>query len=462
MESIMTPFKAMKGLSSGPSSDDVSMDADDSHCSESSMLFSPPKAPRTSSRTRHAGVFASRLFGDEDEEEQLRDTSYLHKKSGVLKPLDLNLELSGEAAETNLSPRKPPSRDHQRKRHAEHHIGRDLSFDDADSPVDMHASPRISPQCYRSPSNYRGAHKSPLIRTLDGRTVQSKNPFSPMYVEEEANATMMKAAPLADSLTFPVSFEDEKKKDGVGRPLLLRHRLQKRDSLLDPATFRSESANYSSFTRDGYPEKKGQYSFTGSPIKETDFDHHNSHKVRRRTKGEDVAAAASHVEPSVPYKKVPQLQVDTKIDFYNRGFDEISPTDVFNFPMTAPSSPTDVPPTPSKPKHYRRRPKTRYTPVRNKQVAPHTPMLERRSRARSFDEDLEDSGPVVQQQQPQSRFYTDFDVIGELGKGSFGNVFKVLSRLDGCMYAIKVANRPAKGISDKDRMLKEVSLSMLE
>ena len=58
-----------------------------------------------------------------------------------------------------------------------------------------------------------------------------------------------------------------------------------------------------------------------------------------------------------------------------------------------------------------------------------------------------------------SRFKSDFDVIGELGKGSFGAVYKVLSRLDGCMYAVKTALRKVKGNADRDRMLKEVSLS---
>jgi serine/threonine protein kinase len=69
------------------------------------------------------------------------------------------------------------------------------------------------------------------------------------------------------------------------------------------------------------------------------------------------------------------------------------------------------------------------------------------------DDDLTDSDCV---QAPKSRFYSDFDVIGELGEGSFGKVYKVLSRLDGCMYAIKAAHRQAKGASDRDRMLKEV------
>jgi hypothetical protein len=74
----------------------------------------------------------------------------------------------------------------------------------------------------------------------------------------------------------------------------------------------------------------------------------------------------------------------------------------------------------------------------------------------SFDEDDEDDEWL----QNKSRFYSDFDVIGELGKGSFGTVFKVLSRLDGCMYAIKAAQRQAKGNADRDRMLKEVSTGL--
>jgi serine/threonine protein kinase len=72
------------------------------------------------------------------------------------------------------------------------------------------------------------------------------------------------------------------------------------------------------------------------------------------------------------------------------------------------------------------------------------------------DDRVSSSNGSAQQYIPQSRFYSDFDVIEELGSGSFGNVFKVLSRLDGCMYAIKVAHRQAKGMLDKERMMKEV------
>ena len=55
-----------------------------------------------------------------------------------------------------------------------------------------------------------------------------------------------------------------------------------------------------------------------------------------------------------------------------------------------------------------------------------------------------------------SRFDTDFEIMGTLGKGSFGTVYKCQSRLDSRLYAVKVAKRRAKGRADLDRMLKEV------
>lgn len=55
-----------------------------------------------------------------------------------------------------------------------------------------------------------------------------------------------------------------------------------------------------------------------------------------------------------------------------------------------------------------------------------------------------------------SRFSSDFEELSQLGTGSFGTVYECMSRLDGCMYAIKTAKRKAKGNADKSRMLKEV------
>lgn len=55
-----------------------------------------------------------------------------------------------------------------------------------------------------------------------------------------------------------------------------------------------------------------------------------------------------------------------------------------------------------------------------------------------------------------SRFLADFEVVGTLGNGSFGCVYKVRNRMDRRMYAIKAAKREARGLSDRDHMLQEV------
>jgi hypothetical protein len=65
------------------------------------------------------------------------------------------------------------------------------------------------------------------------------------------------------------------------------------------------------------------------------------------------------------------------------------------------------------------------------------------------------AGPV-QKSTSFSRFVADFEVVGTLGNGSFGCVYKVRNRMDRRMYAIKAAKREARGKSDRDRMLQEV------
>lgn len=62
----------------------------------------------------------------------------------------------------------------------------------------------------------------------------------------------------------------------------------------------------------------------------------------------------------------------------------------------------------------------------------------------------------VQKSTSFSRFVADFEVVGTLGNGSFGCVYKVRNRMDRRMYAIKAAKREARGESDRDRMLQEV------
>ena len=80
--------------------------------------------------------------------------------------------------------------------------------------------------------------------------------------------------------------------------------------------------------------------------------------------------------------------------------------------------------------------------------------VKRRSRFGDRDEDMEQNNT---QAPSAGRFETDFQIVGRpLGNGSFGTVYKCLSKVDGCTYAIKVANRRIKGVADRERMLKEV------
>ena len=653
-----------------------------------------PSAATTNNNASGVSV-RSRLFQEDNDlkQHQLHNNhddndARNHPSASILKPFDLNQEFAN-STEHDPTPDSLPTRSRtsaltpfrrrhdgvatmaMRKRQAEQEdlYGRDWicdatssdcddAFSAAESPVDMYTSPRISPgknsknrvATYRSPfySNIKPGgkqhqqlqhHKSPShFRTLDGRTVESKNPFSPMVFDDTPTPTPVKPmhspAPgrttdqattlgLAHPLLLTSdSLSDMTSADVGGKShLVLRHKLQKRGS--SPSNSKINHINSgigrtsnisrinstmglgiedlttdglgatagsilnnngkqhqlekkaSKYIRDGYPEPTGQYSFTGSPIKEnfettTAKSHYKSneslllssskllsselnsntlfpagngsettssqqndyctniHKIRRRNKGDDVVAAAAQGESSWKKEMYIKTNTDTTanedpsfLDFNNNdssGFyntipnnsyfynqqkirenqkeDSISPTDIFSFPQfrASPSDTSTLPPAPSKP--VRRPPIRRYTPIRKTTGPPPTPMPAARQ-PRTFDlndvnnnnnnknifegidgedssDDDEGSDRISSVHRrrrrpksnspkgttttglPPSRFYSDFDVIAELGSGSFGNVYKVLSRLDGCFYAIKVANRVAKGIADKNRMLKEV------
>ncbi|XP_039155576.1 wee1-like protein kinase [Eucalyptus grandis] len=54
------------------------------------------------------------------------------------------------------------------------------------------------------------------------------------------------------------------------------------------------------------------------------------------------------------------------------------------------------------------------------------------------------------------RFHTDFVEIEQIGAGHFGHVYKVLNRIDGCLYAVKQVTRPMCQDSERRKALMEV------
>lgn len=54
-------------------------------------------------------------------------------------------------------------------------------------------------------------------------------------------------------------------------------------------------------------------------------------------------------------------------------------------------------------------------------------------------------------------FYQCFDIKEKLGSGSFGDVYKVNSKLDGQDYAVKVSRDTFRGKSDRESKLQEVA-----
>ena len=54
------------------------------------------------------------------------------------------------------------------------------------------------------------------------------------------------------------------------------------------------------------------------------------------------------------------------------------------------------------------------------------------------------------------RFANDFDVLSLLGRGNFGQVYAVKSKMDGIDYAVKQSRRPFTGDLDRDNMMMEI------
>ena len=54
------------------------------------------------------------------------------------------------------------------------------------------------------------------------------------------------------------------------------------------------------------------------------------------------------------------------------------------------------------------------------------------------------------------RLYTEFEVIAKIGEGTFGEAFKVKSRIDCRFYAVKKAKERYMGYKDREAKLSEV------
>ena len=149
---------------------------------------------------------------------------------------------------------------------------------------------------------------------------------------------------------------------------------------------------------------------------------------------------------------------------------------------SSPSSPKKCPPTTSKKSHPRRRDLSPPQSLRAHgransflQMFSQESLLKDEDDADMTDNDdlmyslkspnelqIQKSSPIYQYPSPPqrsssfSRFVADFEVVGTLGNGSFGSVYKVRNRMDKRMYAIKAAKREARGPSDREHMLQEV------
>lgn len=428
----MSPFK--EGRSSLMSCTTMGSGSRES-MEEDSLLSSPPRslASSSSSRSRRSRLSlgraspegSRRLFEEDDEAGISPPTPRL------VRPLVLHLDAPKPPTDANcklddaaLAPFQLPPM-HGRKR---------TSTDRRNSPsadANMHLSPHMSPNSFL---------------TMDGRFVHSKNPFSsPMMMDDDS----VWASAVAPGPSMPVSFYPSDTNSDTKMALIpprSRPALNKRNQ--SPNIAMGDGSLFA-----GFPDKR--FSFTGSPIHEnmeTETAASSSsaaalstsmHKVRRLHRNDDIVAAG--------YRPSQFLSVDTRHSPTQKdGFDDgISPTEVCNFP----------PPTPVKTRPNQ----SAYASIRLQE--PTTPFVERRTATNScrtpHPGSYINNTDAMMNNAPKSRFHTDFDIIEEIGKGCFGTVYKVLSRLDGCMYAIKKGRRPARGEMEKDRMLKEVCKRLL-
>ena len=186
----MTPSRGR--LSTGTAASSLMMASSDDDAMEEASVFTLSSPPRSASKSSSATALfqeqttpksSRRLFGDDDGDDDDVDVGFFNPtRAPALTPY-------------NAKPRRarlPRPIQRQDSGESEDLTGRKRSSEERresyDGDISMHMSPRISPNSYK---------------TMDGRYVHSKNPFSsPMVTEDDHHHMQV----LAGAPSLPVSF----------------------------------------------------------------------------------------------------------------------------------------------------------------------------------------------------------------------------------------------------------------
>jgi calcium-dependent protein kinase len=66
--------------------------------------------------------------------------------------------------------------------------------------------------------------------------------------------------------------------------------------------------------------------------------------------------------------------------------------------------------------------------------------------------------PNQPQVDPKNKYINDFELVGELGKGSFGIVYKIKHKTTNEFYAMKIVNKKDRTKEDNGKLLKEIEI----
>jgi Protein kinase domain len=214
--------------------------------------------------------------------------------------------------------------------------------------------PRVNNNNHHQHQNHY--HLSPSIMTMDGRILQSKNPFSsPIAMETSHYLLADGSAPSIPGMYY-------------------------------------------------YNQQHTNHNSNNNNHQDNNNNTHDPTKLRRTDGSLDVRSAKHDHHPAPPHHR-PHLQMK--------------------------SSSSQQPPAPPPP------PKT---PAKKKKPLKSSPtwLQPRQSHPNVHDFLHPNVTNDNTSNTNNSRFANDFDVIQQLGRGCFGTVVSVMSRLDGCLYAVKI------------------------